>query len=157
MIILGIDPGYAKSGWGIIEKLGQKVSLVNYGCIETTPKLSPSLRLYTVYKSIIKIIKDYRPGFAAVEDLFFGANAKTALKVGEARGVILLALENSHMQIAHYTPLQIKQAITGYGRADKTQIQKMVKTILNLDLIPKPDDAADALAVALTHAFTLKH
>ncbi len=154
--ILGIDPGYARSGWGIIEKHGQKNSLVEYGCLETSPKSSPSQRLLIIYLSILKILDRFHPSTAAIEDLFFNTNAKTAIKVGEARGAILVALEQNQLSTAHYTPLQIKNAITGYGRADKQQIQKMVKTILSLDHIPKPDDAADALAVALTHAFTVR-
>lgn len=156
VVILGIDPGYARSGWGVIEKMGQKIKLLEYGCFETTPALSPSLRLKSIYDSLVFVIKKHKPNTAAIEDLFFNTNAKTALKVGEARGVILLALEQCHIPIGHYTPLQIKQAITGYGRADKIQIQKMIKTLLALDHLPHPDDAADALAVALTHAFTHK-
>lgn len=156
MIILGIDPGYARSGWGVIQKSGQKISLIKYGCLETTPQSTSSQRLHLIFSGISKILKKFQTDSVAIEDLFFNTNAKTAIRVGEARGAILLACEIYKLPIAHYTPLQVKQAITGYGRADKTQIQKMVKTLLQLNEVPRPDDAADALAVALTHAFTTR-
>lgn len=156
MVILGIDPGYARSGWGVIAKSSQKITLIKYGCIETTPQKTPSERLHLIYSGISKILKQFKPESVAIEDLFFNTNAKTAIRVGEARGAILLACEINKLPIAHYTPLQVKQAITGYGRADKTQIQKMLKTLLQLIKVPRPDDASDALAVAITHAFTVR-
>ena len=156
MIILGIDPGIARTGWGVIKKHRNEVTLVNYDCLETKPTSTPSKRLSQIYRHLVKVAQKFKPHAAAVEDLFFNTNAKTAMKVGEARGVILVALQQQKVPIFHYTPLQVKNAITGYGRASKTQIQKMVKTILKLDHIPKSDDAADAIAVALTHAFTVK-
>ncbi len=156
MIILGIDPGFARMGWGVISSTGAKVTLVAYGCLETKAAQTPSHRLKTIYTGVTELIKKFSPSCAVIEDLFFNTNAKTAIRVGEARGAILIALENSKLSIFHYTPLQIKIAVTGYGRADKTQIQKMIKTLLNLDQIPRPDDAADALAAALTHAFSAK-
>jgi len=156
MKILGIDPGIARLGWGIIEKNGQKLKLINYGCIETKANTPHITRLTQIYHQLGKIIKKTKPAVAAIEDLFFNTNAKTAMTVGEARGVTLLTLSQQQLPVFHYTPLQIKNATTGYGRASKTQIQKMVKTLLKLDHIPKPDDSADAIAVALTHSFTSK-
>lgn len=141
----------------MIQKSGQKVSLVKYDCIDIPASaLVSTKRLTAIHHTLIKICQKHHPHSAAVENLFFNTNAKTAMKVGEARGAILIALESQHIPIFHYTPLQVKIAVTGYGRADKFQVQKMVKSLLRLDHIPKPDDAADALAVALTHAFTVK-
>lgn len=157
MITLGIDPGYARTGWCVIKKQGQSITTIKYGCFETKAHTEPITRLKQVFNFITKISKKFKPDSVAVEDLFFNTNAKTAMKVGEARGVIIIALALQKIPIFHYTPLQVKNAITGYGRADKTQIQRMVKTLLKLDHIPKPDDAADALAVALTHTFTVKN
>lgn len=154
MLILGIDPGYARTGWGLIHKQSQKLKLIKYGCIETSAKTKPLIRLLQLSKALAQIIKTYKPNTVAVEDLFFNTNAKTAIKVGEARGVILITLAQQKLQPHHYTPLQIKTAVSGYGRASKPQVQKMVKILLNLKTIPRPDDAADALAVAITHGFT---
>jgi len=150
--ILGIDPGYARAGWSILEKTGQKLGLIKFGCIETPKDMEHAERLKFLNKELEKIIKKYQPEVLAVEDLFFFKNLKTAIKVAEARGVILMTAFNNKLIIKEYTPLQIKQALTGYGRADKNQIQQMVKMILNLKQIPKPDDAADAVAVAITCA-----
>ena len=148
-IILGIDPGFGRIGWGIVIQEGTEWHPVNYGCIETSIKDSFVDRLAELHKEIIKIIKKYKPTRMAVEDLFFFKNVKTAIKVGQARGVILLAGVENNLPIDEFTPLQIKQAITGYGRAEKQQMQKMVQTILGLKQKIKSDDAADALAVAL--------
>ncbi len=156
MTIMGIDPGTAIVGYGIIESGKQNPEVIDYGCIETSPLLKTAERLKKIYAELEKLIKKYRPEAMAVEDLFFFKNLKTAIKVSQARGVILLAGANNNLQIFEYTPLQVKQAVTGYGRAEKIQMQKMVKLIFNLSEIPKPDDAADALAVALCCANSYK-
>jgi len=153
--ILGIDPGTAITGFGIIEVDGQTKRLVDCGVI-TTPKTMPmSARLAALEHDLIEVIAATKPDVAAVEQLFFATNAKTAISVGQARGVILLVAEKHHLTLAEYTPLQIKQAIAGYGQATKQQIQQMVKLILKLRDVPRPDDAADAVAIALTHAANL--
>lgn len=152
MIILGIDPGTAIVGFGIIKKEVNKLYMVDYGCIETKSNLPMPDRLVKIFLGIKKIIKKYHPEIVACEELFFFKNLKTAITVAQARGVILVAARSSKINIAEYTPLQIKQALSGYGRADKKQIQKMVSLLLNLKSIPEPDDAADALAVAICHA-----
>ena len=156
MKILGIDPGIGRCGWGVIENNGSKIKILNYGCIETSPKKEAPERLTEIYEQIIKIIKDYSPDCLSIEELFFNTNAKTAFVVGQARGVILLAASQKNLSISIYTPLQVKIALTGYGRADKNQIGQMVKILLSLKTIPKPDDSADALAIAITHAFSNK-
>lgn len=156
MRILGIDPGIGRCGWGILEARGSKLEARGYGCIETDSSMEVSLRLAAIYKEISRLIKQHSPEEMAVEELFFNTNAKTAFAVGQARGVILLAAAQKNLPIFIYTPLQVKMAITGYGRAEKEQIGKMVKTLLNLKEIPKPDDTSDALAVALTHGFSSK-
>jgi crossover junction endodeoxyribonuclease RuvC len=156
MIILGIDPGFGRCGWAILKSDGQKVTSENYGCIETSPKLSIEQRIEQVFSEVSKIIKTYRPEALSIEELFFSSNAKTAFSVGQARGVILLAAAQNKLKIAIYTPLQVKMAITGYGRAEKAQIEQMVKILLKLKEIPKPDDVSDALAIAITHAFSAK-
>lgn len=152
MKILGIDPGYAILGYGIIEKVGNKFAVIDYGAVTTDTNIDMPDRLKHIYYSIMDIIQQSEPDEVAIEELFFNTNTKTAIKVGEARGVAILAAANSGLPIAEYTPLQIKQALTGYGRADKKQVQMMVKTILSLPKIPKPDDTADALAAAICHA-----
>lgn len=156
MRILGIDPGIARCGWGIVSSQLSVVSCQRVGCIETSPKMSVEERLEEIYREVTKIIKKYSPNVLSIEELFFNTNAKTAFVVGQARGVILLAASQASLPIHIYTPLQVKIAVTGYGKAEKDQIGKMVKTILKLDSIPKPDDTTDALAVALTHAFSAK-
>ena len=156
MRILGIDPGIGRTGWGIIETKNREPRTKNFGCIETFPSDDIPGRLFTLYDEICHIIDEYKPDALAIEDLFFNTNAKTALIVGQARGVVLLAGSQKNLSIGIYTPLQVKIAITGYGRAEKNQVGHMVKTILKLPRIPKPDDTADALAIALTHAFTRK-
>src|SRR3989338_1084026 len=149
MIILGIDPGFARMGWGVISKTGAKFSLIDYGCLETPVKTSLSNRLEKIFDGLSKVLKKIKTDLAGIETLFFNTNAKTAVSVGEARGVILLALKKSGVKVIDITPLQVKQAVAGYGRAEKAQVQKMVKSLLNLKEIPQPDDAADAIAVAL--------
>ncbi|MBU0686277.1 MAG: crossover junction endodeoxyribonuclease RuvC [Candidatus Margulisbacteria bacterium] len=156
MIILGIDPGTATTGFGVIRKLKNSIEYIACGCIRTSSKLSDEKRLSIINQEFRKLIKQYKPNQVAVEKLFFGDNAKTAMVVGQARGVILLGAADSNLPLAEYTPLQVKIAITGYGRAVKSQIQQMVKVLLKLDKIPKPDDAADALAIAICHAHTLR-
>lgn len=149
--VLGIDPGTAIVGWAVLDETGGKVSTVAYGHITTSPENTTSERLFEVVKDLEQVIEKYVPHEAAVEDLFFFKNVKTVMKVSQARGAILLTLEKFCVNISEYTPLQVKQALTGYGRAEKKQIQLMVKNILKLKEIPKPDDTADAIAIALCH------
>ena len=149
MIILGIDPGMAKCGFGVIEKKGNSIKYLSAGVIESKSSYEQSKRLEIIYKGIKKLIRKYKPHIIAVESLFFSRNVKTAFRVGEARGVILLAAQLQKIQIMEFTPLQVKISITGYGLAEKQQVQKMVKTLLGLKEIPRPDDAADALAIAI--------
>jgi crossover junction endodeoxyribonuclease RuvC len=155
MIILGIDPGTAIVGYGIVSSEKNNLKALDYGCIETAKNLSQAERLLIIGEELKKIIKKFKPQAAAVEELFFFKNLKTAIKVSEARGVILLTAEEQGLIIKEFTPLEVKIATVGYGRADKTQVQKMVKVILGLKEIPKPDDAADALAVAICAANNL--
>lgn len=152
MRILGIDPGYAILGWGVIDVVGNRFSVVDYGSILTDTKMEMPARLQVLYNGLTELIHKYKPDDASIEQLFFNSNAKTAILVGEARGVAVLACANGNLNIGEYTPLQIKQALVGYGRADKKQVQYMVKTMLNLKSVPKPDDTADALAAAICHA-----
>lgn len=154
MRILGIDPGYATIGYGIIDKNGSKLTPVDYGVIETPSDEAIAARLAMIDTALNAIIAKYEPEEVAVEELFFNTNTTTAIKVAEARGVILLCAVKRCGRIFEYTPLSVKQALTGNGRADKRQIQYMVKALLNLKTEPKPDDAADALAVAICHANT---
>ncbi|NCF75356.1 MAG: crossover junction endodeoxyribonuclease RuvC [Xanthomonadaceae bacterium] len=150
MTILGIDPGFAIVGYGIIKKdKNSNISIVNYGAINTSAKDIFPDRLAQIHKELKSIIRKYKPNIVAIEELFFYKNVKTAMEVGQARGVIILTVIQSKIQIFEYTPLQIKQAVSSYGRADKNQVQEMVKKILNLKKIPEPDDAADALAAAI--------
>ncbi len=152
MRILGIDPGYAILGYGIIDVTGNRFSAVDYGSIMTDASMDMTSRLQSIYANLTNLINTYKPDEASIEELFFNNNAKTAILVGEARGVALLACANGGLPIGEYTPLQIKQSLVGYGRADKKQVQFMVKTMLNLAQVPKPDDTADALAAAICHA-----
>lgn len=149
MRILGIDPGYAILGYGIIEMRGNRFKVIDYGAVTTEAGMEMPDRLKVLYNSLMELIGRFEPEVASVEELFFNTNAKTAILVGQARGVALLACSNSGLEIAEYTPLQIKQALVGNGRAEKKQVQFMVKTILNLKEAPKPDDTADALAAAI--------
>ncbi|MGC9048761.1 MAG: crossover junction endodeoxyribonuclease RuvC [Patescibacteria group bacterium] len=156
MVILGIDPGLATTGYGIIKlsMINNQLSMVDYGCIETSAKLSFAERLEIIYNELEKLIKKYKPDKIAIEKIFFAKNVKTAMQIGEVRGVATLVAVKNKTPLFEFTPLQIKQALTGYGQASKKQIQKMVKIILNFREIPKPDDAADALAVAIICANT---
>ncbi len=152
MLVLGIDPGVALTGWALIKKEPQ-VELVDYGCIRTSKRLSQSRRLVQIFRKLEKIIKKYKPEVLSLEKLFFNTNAKTALNVGEARGVVKICACLNEISLFEFTPLQIKTSIAGYGRANKKQVQEMVKRLLSLKEVPKPDDAADAVAAALTFCF----
>ncbi|OPG15944.1 crossover junction endodeoxyribonuclease RuvC [Ferroacidibacillus organovorans] len=152
MRILGIDPGFGRTGYGIIDVLGHSYRMVDAGCIETSPKTPIGERLVAIYDAITTLIHQHAPDEFAVEQLFFARNVTTALTAAEARGVVLLAAQKAGLPVGEYTPLQVKQAVSGYGRADKKQVQEMVKILLSLREVVKPDDAADALAVAITHA-----
>jgi crossover junction endodeoxyribonuclease RuvC len=154
LTILGIDPGIADTGYGLITMDGNNIIHLAHGSIKTHKTLTLPERLEELEKELIIIIDKYQPNISGVEELFFCNNAKTAFVVGQARGVVLLTLKKSLIPIKEFTPLQVKQGVTGYGKADKRQVQQMVKTILNLDQIPRPDDAADALAVAICSANT---
>lgn len=149
MIIFGIDPGFAITGYGVVEKLGNKYKVLDYGVITTKAGLDLSVRLNIMYEEIVRKFEEHKPDCVAMEELFFCKNLTTGIAVAHGRGVLLLAINKLGKPFYEYTPLQIKQAITGYGKADKKQMQKMVQVLLKLDSIPKPDDAADALAVAL--------
>lgn len=156
MIIIGIDPGYAIVGIGVVEYKGNKFRTIDYNAI-TTPAGMPTVeRLKKIYQEMTMYIDKYAPDSIAIEELFFNSNQKTAINVAQARGVLLVAAANRNIPIFEYTPLQVKQSVTGYGRADKQQIQQMVKMMLGLNVIPKPDDAADALAIAICHAHSNK-
>tara|TARA_Y100000310_G_scaffold172215_2_gene172358 strand:+ start:7578 stop:8054 length:477 start_codon:yes stop_codon:yes gene_type:complete len=154
MIILGIDPGSAKIGWGIIKttkNLKSIIKTIDYGSIETSKEFTCEERLQTLYNELVKIIKKFKPDLSVVEQLFFFRNAKTAMGVAQARGVILLALQKSKIKIEEFTPLQIKMALTGYGRSSKSEVQKKVKSTLKLKQIPRPNHAADALAACVCY------
>jgi len=152
MVILGIDPGLATLGWGVIAEKQHKQTLKGYGCIITPPDQPFPGRLLKIQTDLAEIIQLYSPDEIAFEELFFARNVTTALTVGAARGVCVAVTAGYTDKVYEYTPMQVKQALTGYGRADKKQIQEMVKLLLSMEEIPKPDDAADALAIALTHA-----
>ena len=151
MIVLGIDPGTAITGYGFIREANGSLQLVAYGAITTPADWALPQRLVRLHRELSELIALHRPASAAVEQLFFSRNVRTALAVGQARGVTLLALAQAGIPISEYTPLEVKQAVTGYGRADKQQIQEMVRILIGLPGIPKPDDAADALAIAICH------
>lgn len=154
MRILGIDPGIAIMGYGIVDFNNNKAKVIENGVVTTSPSTRTPERLKILYDNLNDIIREFQPDEFAIEELFFNQNVKTAITVGHARGVQILCAADNKLPIYEYTPLQIKQAITGYGRATKPQMQKMVTTLLNLKEIPKPDDAADALAIALCHALS---
>jgi len=154
MIILGIDPGFAIVGYGVLEYVNNKFCSISYGVLTTKAETPLAQRLVNIETGICEIINNYKPDAIAVEELFFNKNIKTALSAAHGRGVVMLAAAKSGANVFEYTPLQIKQAVTGYGRADKAQMQQMVKVLLNLKEMPKPDDAADALAAAICHAHT---
>ena len=151
MRILGVDPGLATIGYAVVDKQTNHFDVLEYGVIKTSADKKDTERLEIIHKNIEELIKEFRPQEMAVEELFFNKNVKTAIAVGQARGVILLAGSQAGLKVAEYTPLQIKQAVVGYGRADKNQVQQMVKSLLNLAELPRPDDAADALAVSICH------
>ena len=154
MIILGIDPGYGTIGYGVIEKNGSKIVPIDYGVIQTPKDEGIAARLAMIYDTLNVLIKKFNPDEIAVEELFFNTNITTGIKVAQARGVILLSAVHACGRLYEYTPLMVKQSLTGNGRADKKQIQYMVKMMLGLKSEPKPDDAADALAIAICHANT---
>jgi crossover junction endodeoxyribonuclease RuvC len=151
MIVLGIDPGTAITGWALVTRDGDSLDLVDYGTISTSPDTALPQRLQTIYRELGEIAARHRPDAAAVEKLFFNKNARTAMAVGQGRGVALLAVADAGVSLHEYTPLEVKQSVCGYGRASKEQIQKLVQMLLGLDFIPQPDDAADAIAVAICH------
>ncbi len=153
MRIIGLDPGTATTGYGIVDVIDGAFDLVGYGVITTYPHTPMQERLQTIYEDINTLIEEYQPDTAGIEELFFGRNVTTAITVGQARGVLLLALSQAKIPIGEYTPLKIKDAVTGYGKAEKAQVQMMVRNLLNLDETPRPDDAADGLAVAITHYY----
>jgi crossover junction endodeoxyribonuclease RuvC len=156
MIILGVDPGTAITGYGVLQSNGEDLETIAYGAITTPSDWLMPRRLLHVYQELTALIAKHRPTDAVIEKLFFSKNVRTALSVGQARGVALLAASQAGLVIHEYTPLQIKQAVVGYGRAEKQQIQQMVRMLLRLDSIPQPDDAADALAVAICHAHSAR-
>ena len=157
-LALGIDPGTATTGYGLVRLMpnGELVS-VSYGIISTSKDDSPPARLEKIFNDLNKLIKKYKPETAAVERLFFSRNVTTGIAVGQARGVVLLAIQKAGIESFEYTPNEVKQAVVGYGSADKKQVQEMVRALLQLDKIPKPDDAADALAIAITHLNTKRY
>lgn len=152
MRILGIDPGYAIMGYGVLDYNGNRFKTVGYGSVETEAGLPMPERLKLLYDGLTEIIQKYEPDEVSIEELFFNRNVTTAIGVGEARGIALLACVEGGLSVSEYTPMQIKQALVGYGKAEKKQVQTMVKTILNLKEVPKPDDTADAVAAAICHA-----
>lgn len=156
MLIFGIDPGLAISGYGVLNYVGNKFEVVEYGAVITESCEEFPKRLKKIYDSYTELFELYKPEAVAIEELFYNKNVKTAIAIAQARGVHLLAAENKNIPLYEYTPLQIKQGIVGYGRAEKRQVQEMVKIILKLDKIPQPDDVADGLAAAICHAHSLK-
>lgn len=152
MRILGIDPGTAITGFGVIDCEGSRFKFVDAGVIRTPKEQPMNERLQTVYDEIKELLTEFKPDVMSIELLFFARNVTTAMTVGQSRGIVMLAATQAKIPVFEYTPMQVKQAVTGYGKADKKQIQEMVKQLLKLDAIPKPDDAADGLAIAITHA-----
>ena len=153
MRILGLDPGLARLGFGIIDEEGNKLKLVDYGIINSEPDITFPERLKLLYDDLDFLINRYKPDIVVVEELFYNRNATTAIKVAQARGVQVLCCQKHNLPLYEFTPLQVKQTITGYGRADKKQVQLMVKNLLNMDHMPQPDDAADAIAIAICLSF----
>ncbi len=152
MIILGIDPGYAIVGYGVIDYRNNHFTVIDYGAILTDAKMPFNMRLEKIYDELGEIIKKHKPEAMSLEKLFYNNNAKTVIDVSQARGVIMLAAQKNGIRVFEYTPLQVKQSVVGYGRAEKKQVQEMTRRILNLEKVPKPDDTADALAMAICHA-----
>ena len=151
MIILGIDPGYAIVGWGVLEYQNNKFKVLGYGAITTDADMDLFRRFQAIHQELNQIIETYHPDAMAIEELFFNSNRTTAINVAQARGVLILSALNHEVPVFEYTPLQVKQAVAGYGRAEKQQVQQMTKILLNLSSVPKPDDTADALAIAICH------
>jgi len=151
MRVMGLDPGLSSTGWGIVEERGAELTLGGYGVVATSPGPPLAQRLQSLYRELAGLIALQRPDAAAVEELFFSRNSRTAFTVGQARGVALLALADAGVPVHEYTPLQVKQAVVGYGRATKDQVQRMLRMLLGLAVIPQPDDAADAVAVAICY------
>lgn len=156
MRVMGIDPGSNCTGYGIIEEVKGRLQCVHWGAIRAKPKQDFAFRLKNIYDALQEVIRDYHPNVVAVEDLFFSNNAKSAIKLGQTRGVILLAAVKESKLVAEYTPLEVKQAVVGYGRAEKVQVQNMVCRLLGLSAPPEPLDASDALAIAICHANTVQ-
>lgn len=156
MIILGIDPGIAIVGYGVIECRGNKFKVIDYGAITTPAGMKLKDRLKIIYDGVIEIIRKHKPDCIAIEELFYNNNAKTVINVAQGRAMPYLAAANTNLEIYEYTPLQVKQAVVGYGRAEKKQVQQMTKMLLNLEKVPKPDDTADALAIAVCHAHSFR-
>ena len=152
MIILGIDPGIAIVGWGVLDYSGSRFKVLGYGSIQTPAGMKTEDRLCAIYRELAGLIEKYRPDCMAIEELFWNTNQKTGIRVSEARGVILLCAAQRGLKISEYTPLQVKQAVVGYGKAEKQQVIAMVTALLKLQNPPKPDDTADALAIALCHS-----
>ena len=152
-LILGIDPGYGRVGYALLKENGNDFEVLDYGCFETSKDKSSYDRLNSIYDKVVELIKSHHPTVVSLEEIFFGRNVTTAFDVGKAHGVVQLAASQSHIPVIYYTPAHVKISVSGFGKADKTQIQKMVKSILHPKEIPKPDDAADALAIALTHSY----
>ena len=150
-MVLGIDPGIAITGWGLVISDGEALSLVEYGTVRTTQGTPLPERLQTIHRELGQVISNHQPSAVAVEKLFFNKNVRTAMTVGQARGVALLAVADAGLSLHEYTPMEVKQSVCGYGKASKEQVQKLVQMLLGLDFIPQPDDAADAIAVAICH------
>lgn len=152
MIVLGIDPGTAATGYGIVERNGSKLRAIDYGCLETLSTKALPARLLEIHRAVAGLIADHQPAYLGVERLFFNKNVQTAFAVGQARGVVLLAAAEAGIPVVEFGPHEVKLAVTGYGRAAKDQVQRMVQLVLGMPVVPKPDDAADALAVAICTA-----
>ena len=151
MLVLGIDPGTATTGWGMVKRQEDALTLLDYGTVSTAQDTPAPQRLQIIYRELGHVISRHEPDAAAVEKLFFSKNVRTAMAVGQARGVALLAVADAGLPLHEYTPMEVKQSVCGYGKASKEQIQKLVKMLLGLDFLPEPDDAADAIAVAICH------
>lgn len=151
MVILGIDPGYAIVGWGVVRYESNRFKTLDFGAVTTPARMHFADRLEKIYDGIDFLLSQYKPEALSIEKLFFNTNQKTAIDVAQARGVILLAAKKAGVEVFEYTPLQVKQSVVGYGRAEKKQVQEMTRVILNLNAVPKPDDTADALALAICH------
>jgi crossover junction endodeoxyribonuclease RuvC len=155
MIVLGIDPGTARLGYGVVERQGSRLTMLDYGCLETINDRPLEQRLLLIHEGIDDLIETYRPEAVGVERLFFNKNVQTAMAVGQARGVVLLTAAQHGLPVLEYGPHEVKLAVTGYGKAPKDQVQRMVQMVLSMDQVPKPDDAADALAVAVCTAHAI--